>query len=59
MRIEYGINVDKIDWDFVGEAEKAFFDAKFGSGVKARAYFEDLKKQEKLCLHLNYIIYFL
>ncbi|MGR5869539.1 hypothetical protein ACT7C5_28910 [Bacillus pacificus] len=47
MRIEYGINVDKIDWDFVGEAEKAFFDAKFGSGVKARAYFEDLKKQGK------------
>lgn len=47
LRIEYGINVDKIDWDFVGEAEKAFFDAKFGSGVKARAYFEDLKRQGK------------
>ncbi|MED3088918.1 AimR family lysis-lysogeny pheromone receptor [Bacillus toyonensis] len=47
LRIEYGINLDEIDWNFVGEAEKAFFDAKFGSGDKAKVYFEDLKRQGK------------
>ncbi|MEH7220074.1 AimR family lysis-lysogeny pheromone receptor, partial [Bacillus toyonensis] len=41
LRIEYGINLEKIDWNFVGEAERAFFDAKFGSGDKAKAYFEN------------------
>ncbi|MGX5570857.1 AimR family lysis-lysogeny pheromone receptor [Bacillus toyonensis] len=47
LRIEYGINLEKIDWNFVGEAERAFFDAKFGSGDKAKAYFENLKRQGK------------
>ncbi|MGR5875589.1 hypothetical protein ACT7DH_27705 [Bacillus pacificus] len=34
MRIEYGINVDKIDWDFVGEAEKALLDANLVQELK-------------------------
>lgn len=59
LRIEYGINLDKIEWQFVDEAEKAFYDAKYGEGMEARFYFDNLKKQGKdlSAFKLYYLFY--
>ncbi|UYX50747.1 AimR family lysis-lysogeny pheromone receptor [Bacillus thuringiensis] len=59
LRIEYGMNLDEIEWEFVGEAEKAFYDAKYGTGMKARSYFDNLKKQGKTltAFKLYYLFY--
>ncbi|EJV82112.1 AimR family lysis-lysogeny pheromone receptor [Bacillus cereus] len=59
LRIEYGMSLDEIEWEFVGEAEKAFYDAKYGTGMKARSYFDNLKKQGKTltAFKLYYLFY--
>ncbi|MFV1454457.1 AimR family lysis-lysogeny pheromone receptor [Bacillus mycoides] len=59
LRIEYGMNLDEIEWEYVGEAEKAFYDAKYGTGMKARSYFDNFKKQGKTltAFKLYYLFY--
>ncbi|MDZ5608453.1 AimR family lysis-lysogeny pheromone receptor [Bacillus pseudomycoides] len=59
LRIEYGINLDKINWEYVEEAEKAFYDAKYGTGENAKEYFNTLRKQGKIMSAFKlYYLYF-
>ncbi|MGX5631686.1 AimR family lysis-lysogeny pheromone receptor [Bacillus thuringiensis] len=58
LRIEYGFHLNMIKWEYVGGSERAFFEAKFGNKLLAKAYFDGLKENgKKLSAYKLYYLY--